>query len=123
MPDTLAPRIADPRGGRSSRRAAWQSLPQEAGDVATAGFHRRAGYVITIYMTPWCGYCVRLKRQLDRVGLAYVATDIETDPTAEQLVRDANNGDATVPTVRFPDGTLMTNPSLRQVMEKVASAA
>jgi mycoredoxin len=76
-----------------------------------------------MYATRWCGYCVRLKRQLAAAGIQFAAVDIEQDPTAEQLVRDANNGNATVPTVRFPDGTLMTNPSLRQVTEKVASAA
>ena len=79
--------------------------------------------MLTMYATRWCGYCVRLKRQLTAAGIKFAAVDIEQDPTAEQLVRDANNGNATVPTVRFPDGTLMTNPSLRQVTEKVASAA
>ncbi|KJE22903.1 Glutaredoxin-like protein [Frankia torreyi] len=79
--------------------------------------------MLTIYTTSWCGYCVRLKSQLDRAGLEYRTVDIENDPTAEQLVRDANNGNATVPTVLFPDGTVMTNPSVRQVTEKVTSAA
>ncbi|ABW10390.1 glutaredoxin-like protein [Parafrankia sp. EAN1pec] len=79
--------------------------------------------MLTMYTTPWCGYCVRLKGQLDRAGVEYVTVDIEQDPTAEQLVRDANNGNATVPTVVFPDGTVMTNPTLRQVTEKVTSAA
>jgi mycoredoxin len=79
--------------------------------------------VPTIYTTSWCGYCVRLKSQLDRAGVEYKTVDIENDPTAEQLVRDANNGNATVPTVLFPDGTVMTNPSVRQVTEKVTSAA
>ncbi|THJ75203.1 glutaredoxin domain-containing protein [Candidatus Frankia alpina] len=73
-----------------------------------------------MYTTSWCGYCVRLKRQLDQAGLEYTTVDIENDPTAEQLVRDANNGNATV---LFPDGTVMTNPNVRQVTEKVTSAA
>ncbi|ABD13143.1 glutaredoxin-like protein [Frankia sp. CcI156] len=79
--------------------------------------------MLTIYTTSWCGYCVRLKRQLDHAGIEYTTVDIEQDPTAEQRVRDANNGNATVPTVLFPDGTVMTNPSLRQVTEKATSAA
>ncbi|WP_131745526.1 mycoredoxin [Frankia sp. Cppng1_Ct_nod] len=79
--------------------------------------------MLTIYSTPWCGYCVRLKRQLDTAGLPYEAVDIEQNPEAEQIVRAANNGNATVPTVVFADGTVMTNPSLRQVTEKVTSAA
>jgi mycoredoxin len=76
-----------------------------------------------MYSTTWCGYCHRLKRQLDSAGIEYTVVDIEQDPTAEQRVRDANNGNATVPTVVFADGTVMTNPSVRQVTEKVTSAA
>jgi mycoredoxin len=79
--------------------------------------------VLTIYTTSWCGYCIRLKKQLDREGISYKWVDIESDPAAEEIVKSVNNGNATVPTVVFPDGTTMTNPSLRQVTEKVASAA
>ncbi|SBW19431.1 MULTISPECIES: mycoredoxin [Protofrankia] len=79
--------------------------------------------MLTIYTTSWCGYCTRLKRQLDQEGIPYEMVDIEQNPQAEQIVRAVNNGNATVPTVVFDDGTAMTNPSLRQVTEKVASAA
>ncbi|AEH08424.1 MULTISPECIES: mycoredoxin [Protofrankia] len=77
----------------------------------------------TIYTTSWCGYCARLKRQLDQAGIPYETIDIEQNPEAEQIVRAVNNGNATVPTVVFEDGTALTNPSLRQVTEKTSSAA
>ncbi|KLL12998.1 MULTISPECIES: mycoredoxin [Protofrankia] len=77
----------------------------------------------TIYTTSWCGYCTRLKRQLDQAGIPYETIDIEQNPEAEQIVRAVNNGNATVPTVVFEDGTALTNPSLRQVTEKTSSAA
>ncbi|WP_250287546.1 MULTISPECIES: mycoredoxin [unclassified Frankia] len=77
----------------------------------------------TIYTTSWCGYCTRLKRQLDQAGIPYETVDIEQNPQAEQIVRAINNGNATVPTVVFEDGTALTNPSLRQVTEKTSSAA
>ncbi len=79
--------------------------------------------MLTIFTTSWCGYCTRLKRQLDQEGIPYEMVDIEQNPQAEQIVRAVNNGNATVPTVVFDDGTALTNPSLRQVTEKVASAA
>ena len=75
--------------------------------------------MLSIYTTSWCGYCIRLKRQLEEAGLAHRTVDIEQDPEAERIVRAANNGNATVPTVVFADGTVLTNPSLRQVTEKV----
>ena len=79
--------------------------------------------MFTVYSTPWCGYCVRLKRQLDREGVRYHEVDIEQDPKAEQLVMQANGGNATVPTLIFEDGSSMTNPSLKQVLAKVEKAA
>lgn len=79
--------------------------------------------MLTIYSTTWCGYCTRLKRQLDRAGVAYREVDIEQDPTAEACVMRVNSGNATVPTVAFPDGSTLTNPSVKQVADKLASAA
>ncbi len=79
--------------------------------------------MLTMYTTSWCGYCVRLKRQLDREGLEYKVVDIEREPAAEQYVKSVNGGNATVPTVVFPDGSALTNPSLKQITEKVTSAA
>jgi mycoredoxin len=79
--------------------------------------------MFTVYSTPWCGYCVRLKRQLDREGVRYAEVDIEQDPSAEQLVKQANRGNATVPTLIFDDGSSLTNPSLKQVLAKLAQAA
>jgi mycoredoxin len=79
--------------------------------------------VFTVYSTPWCGYCMRLKRQLDREGVAYREVDIEQEPSAEQLVMEANGGNATVPTLIFDDGSTLTNPSLKQVLAKIETAA
>jgi mycoredoxin len=79
--------------------------------------------VFTVYSTPWCGYCVRLKRQLDREGVSYREVDIEQDPSAEQLVMQANGGNAVVPTLLFDDGTTLTNPSVKQVLAKIGQAA
>lgn len=76
--------------------------------------------LLTIYSTPWCGYCTRLKRQLDREGVGYADIDIERVPAAEALVKSLNGGNATVPTVVFADGSSLTNPTLRQVVARVA---
>jgi mycoredoxin len=78
---------------------------------------------VTMYSTPWCGYCRRLKSQLDREGIAYVEVDIEQDPEAADFVMKVNNGNQTVPTVLFADGSALTNPSLAQVKAKVEAAA
>jgi len=76
--------------------------------------------LVTIYSTEWCGYCHRLAAQLDRAGVAYTEIDIEQDPAAAALVMSVNGGNRTVPTVVFEDGTALTNPSLKQVLEKIS---
>jgi mycoredoxin len=76
---------------------------------------------ITMYSTPWCGYCHRLRGQLDREGVSYTVIDIEEQPEAAAYVREVNDGFETVPTVVFADGSALTNPSLAQVLARVAS--
>ncbi|GAB4011808.1 mycoredoxin [Nocardioides ultimimeridianus] len=77
----------------------------------------------TMYSTPWCGYCHRLKSQLDREGIRYEVVDIEQQPEAAAIVEKVNNGNQTVPTLVYSDGTAQTNPSLKQVQAKLASLA
>ena len=75
---------------------------------------------LTVYSTPWCGYCHRLMKQMDREGVAYDVVDIEQVPEAADYVMSVNGGNQTVPTVVFPDGSALTNPSLAQVKERLA---
>ena len=77
----------------------------------------------TMYSTPWCGYCHRLRSQLDREGITYEVVDIEQHPEAAGIVEQVNHGNQTVPTLVYSDGTAQTNPSLKQVQEKLASLA
>ena len=77
----------------------------------------------TMYTTPWCGYCHRLKSQLDREGIAYDVVDIEQTPEAVAIVESANGGNQTVPTLVYADGTAQTNPSLAQVKDKLSALA
>jgi mycoredoxin len=77
----------------------------------------------TMYSTPWCGYCHRLKSQLDREGIEFTVVDIEQEPAAADLVMKVNNGNQTVPTLVYADGTAQTNPSVIQVKAKLAELA
>jgi mycoredoxin len=70
---------------------------------------------VTMFTTTWCGYCVRLKKLMQREGIEFAEVDIEQDPTAAELVMQANGGNRTVPTLLFADGSALTNPSIDQV--------
>ena len=74
---------------------------------------------VIMYSTEWCGYCSRLKAQMGREGIAFTEVNIELDPDAAALVEGVNQGNQTVPTVRFPDGSFATNPSIGEVKERL----
>jgi len=78
---------------------------------------------LTMYTTPWCGFCKRLKRQLAADGIEMTEIDIEQDPAAAEFVMSVNGGNQTVPTVVFPDGTALTNPSAADVKERLQQLA
>jgi mycoredoxin len=70
---------------------------------------------VTMYTTNWCGYCMRLKKLMQREGIDFAEVNIEVDEGAADLVMKANGGNRTVPTLVFADGTALTNPSIDQV--------
>ena len=75
-----------------------------------------------MYSTPWCGYCRRLKGDLERAGIQYSEINIEKHPEAAALVEQINGGNQTVPTVVFPDGSSATNPSILEVKKRLGVA-
>lgn len=74
---------------------------------------------VIMYSTEWCGYCRRLKTAFKSENISYTEVDIEADPEAAEFVASVNGGNQTVPTVKFPDGTTLTNPSIREVKAKL----
>jgi mycoredoxin len=42
--------------------------------------------------------------------------DIEHDTTAASFVASVNGGNRTVPTVLLPDGSVLTNPTIDQII-------
>ena len=76
---------------------------------------------LTMYTTTWCGYCRRLKSQLDTAGIRYDEVDVELVPDAAAFVESVNGGNRTVPTLVFPDGSSATNPSLAEVQARLAN--
>jgi len=78
---------------------------------------------LTMYTTPWCGYCKRLKRQLAADDIEIAEVDIEQDHEAAEFVMSVNRGFQTVPTVVFPDGSALTNPSVATVKARLHELA
>lgn len=75
--------------------------------------------VIRMYGTSWCGDCKRAKRFLaeNRVPFEYV--DIDMDEAGRRTVEETNGGMRSVPTIFFPDGSVLVEPSNVELAEKL----
>ncbi len=64
---------------------------------------------VIIYGTQWCGDCRRTHAFLDENKIDYIWIDIEEDLEAQKLVQKINRGNCSVPTLVFPDGSILMN--------------
>ena len=76
---------------------------------------------VTMYTTDWCGYCMRLKKLMQREGISFDEVNIEHDAQAAEMVMKANGGNRTVPTLLFANGVALTNPTIDQVKAQLAT--
>lgn len=74
--------------------------------------------IIVMYTTSWCSDCQRAKYVLDEYGVAYREVDVERDAAGMAFVRRVNGGRRTVPTLVFPDGTLLVEPTVAELAER-----
>jgi mycoredoxin len=74
---------------------------------------------IVMYGTPWCGDCFRARRYLDKQNVPYEYINIVTNRKAAAIVEQINGGNRSVPTIVFPDGSTLTEPSNDQIEAKL----
>ena len=73
---------------------------------------------IVIYVTEWCPDCRRAKFFFKRKKVDVVEVDVNADKKAEKFVKELNNGNRSVPTIIFPNGSMMVEPSTQELEEK-----
>ena len=77
---------------------------------------------IDLYWRPGCGFCMLLRRRLDKLGIARVEHNIWEDEAAAAVVRSHANGNETVPTV-VVGGTGLVNPSAKRLVAALREVA
>jgi mycoredoxin len=75
---------------------------------------------IKMYVTTWCGDCRMAKRWFDAHGIAYESINIEEDDKAAEYVKRVNQGHRSVPTIVFPDGSILVEPGPRELASKLS---
>lgn len=76
---------------------------------------------IKFYSTTWCGDCRRSRKVFQAMGVEFEDIDIEEHPEAVEIVRKANHGMQSVPTIIFPDGSVLVEPSNAALEQKLTA--
>lgn len=71
--------------------------------------------ILTVYTTFTCGQCWATKSWLKRQGVPFREVHIETDGAARAFIRKVADGHLSVPTLVFPDGRVLIEPSRDQL--------
>ena len=66
---------------------------------------------ITVYGANWCSDCKRSKRLLDSKNIEYTWIDVDNNEAALQTVKSLNQGKRIIPTIIFPNGDILVEPT------------
>ena len=77
---------------------------------------------IVMYSVDWCPDCRRAKFFFKRKQIEVLEVDVNSDKKAEQFVKELNRGNRSVPTIIFPDGSMMVEPSSADLEQKFSQS-
>lgn len=81
------------------------------------------GEGLVVYGADWCPDVRRSRRVLDAAGVAYRYVNIDTDESAVDLVRRLQNGSRRIPTLVWPDGTVLVEPSDDELRDRLSTTS
>lgn len=73
---------------------------------------------IVMYATEYCSDCMRAKRFFEANNIPYLRIGLEENREATEFVMQINNGYKSVPTIIFPDGSVLVEPSWEELRQK-----
>jgi mycoredoxin len=75
---------------------------------------------IVLYGKQWCNDCRRARAMFLEMNIRYIEIDIEEDAQGREFIRQINRGFESVPTIIFPDGSRLVEPSNSELSEKLS---
>jgi mycoredoxin len=100
------------------RHAILEADHPTKGEQMSEDLYIRNPNQITMYGVSWCPDCRRAKFFFERKKIPYLEVNVDQDKKAAEFVKELNNGNRSVPTILFPDGTMLVEPSKEQLEEK-----
>jgi len=73
---------------------------------------------IVMYATEYCFDCMRAKKFFEANNISYLHVGLEGNEEATEFVIQINNGYRSVPTIVFPDGSILVEPSWDELKQK-----
>jgi len=77
---------------------------------------------IVMYSVDWCPDCKRAKFFFKRNDINVIEVNVDNDEQGAAFVREVNSGSRSVPTIVFPDGSIMVEPSTQELSEKFSKS-
>jgi thioredoxin reductase (NADPH) len=77
------------------------------------------GERIQVYGASWCADCIRATRFLTDQRIPFEWHDVDGDPEGQRIVQERNDGKSIIPTIVFPDGSHLSEPSDEELADKV----
>lgn len=77
---------------------------------------------IVMYSVDWCPDCKRAKAYFEQNQIQHLTVNVDNDTRGADFVKEVNRGSRSVPTIIFPDGSVMVEPSNQQLEEKFSQS-
>lgn len=74
---------------------------------------------IKLYGAEWCPDCHRSRNYLDSRSVAYEYINVDGDDEAQNYVKQVNDNRLIIPTIVFPDGSVLVEPSNAELARKL----
>jgi mycoredoxin len=89
--------------------------------MSSENLYTRTPNTIVFYNKTWCPDCHRARAVLVENQVQFLDVDVSKDNKAKEFVKQINNGNESVPTIVFPDGTALVEPRKSILAEKLKS--
>lgn len=77
---------------------------------------------IVMYATEYCSDCVRAKKFFETNNIPHLRVGLEGNSEATEFVLEVNNGYRSVPTIVFPDGSILVEPNWEELKAKFSNS-